>query len=66
MARTGAPGAKGITAFLVPADAAGLAFGAPERKMGWRAQPARQVILDEVRVPASAVLGEVGGASASR
>ena len=61
MARTGAPGAKGITAFLVPADAAGLSFGPNEHKMGWNAQPTRQVILDEVRVPASTVLGEVGG-----
>lgn len=60
MARTGAPGAKGITAFLVPADAAGLSFGPNEHKMGWNAQPTRQVILDEVRVPASAVLGKVG------
>jgi len=61
MARTGAPGAKGITAFLVPADAAGLSFGPNEHKMGWNAQPTRQVILDEVRVPASAILGDVGG-----
>lgn len=60
MARTGARGAKGITAFLVPADAAGLSFGPNEHKMGWNAQPTRQVILDEVRVAASAVLGEVG------
>ncbi len=61
MARTGEPGAKGITAFLVPADAVGLSFGANEQKMGWNAQPTRQVILDEVRVPASAVLGQLGG-----
>ncbi|GAA1635347.1 acyl-CoA dehydrogenase family protein [Microbacterium flavum] len=67
MARTGAStghgtgGAKGITAFLVGADAAGLSFGPNEQKMGWNAQPTRQVILDEVRVPASAILGEVGG-----
>jgi alkylation response protein AidB-like acyl-CoA dehydrogenase len=61
MARTGAPGAKGITAFLVPAEAAGLSFGPNEQKMGWNAQPTRQVILDEVRVPASAVLGSLGG-----
>ncbi|RZI94603.1 MAG: acyl-CoA dehydrogenase [Microbacterium sp.] len=61
MARTGEPGSRGITAFLVPGDAAGLSFGAPEKKMGWNAQPTRQVILDEVRVPASAVLGELGG-----
>lgn len=60
MARTGEPGARGISAFLVPADVAGLSFGPHERKMGWNAQPTRQVILDEVRVPASALLGGVG------
>ena len=61
MARTGEPGAKGITAFLVPADAPGLSFGPNEQKMGWNAQPTRQVILGEVRVPAAAILGELGG-----
>ena len=61
MARTGEPGAKGITAFLVPAHAPGLSFGPNEQKMGWNAQPTRQVILDEVRVPAAAILGELGG-----
>jgi alkylation response protein AidB-like acyl-CoA dehydrogenase len=66
MARTGEPGARGISAFLVPADAEGLSFGPNERKMGWNAQPTRQVILDEVRVPASALLGGVGEGSASR
>ncbi|MFE7845815.1 acyl-CoA dehydrogenase family protein [Microbacterium sp. NPDC057407] len=60
MARTGEPGARGITAFLVPADTAGLSFGANEKKMGWNAQPTRQVILDEVRVPVSNVLGVEG------
>jgi alkylation response protein AidB-like acyl-CoA dehydrogenase len=60
MARTGEPGARGITAFVVPATAAGLSFGANEKKMGWNAQPTRQVVFDEVRVPASAVLGELG------
>ena len=60
MARSGEPGARGITAFLVPADTAGLSFGAIEHKMGWNAQPTRQVILDEVRVPAANVLGGEG------
>ncbi len=62
MARTGeaGSGAKGISAFLVPGDAAGLSFGAEEKKMGWHAQPTRQVIFDGVRVPASALLGEEG------
>ncbi|MCK8468858.1 acyl-CoA dehydrogenase family protein [Microbacterium sp. KSW4-16] len=60
MARTGEPGARGISAFLVPGDAEALSFGAPEKKMGWHAQPTRQVILDGVRVPASAMLGDEG------
>ena len=60
MARTGEPGARGITAFLVPDGTPGLSFGAPEHKMGWNAQPTRQVILDEVRVPASSILGGEG------
>ena len=60
MARTGEPGARGITAFLVPADTPGLSFGAIEHKMGWNAQPTRQVILDEVRVPAANILGGEG------
>jgi len=60
MARTGVPGARGISAFLVPGDAAGLSFGAPEEKMGWHAQPTRQVVLDGVRVPATSMLGSEG------
>ncbi|MRH28087.1 acyl-CoA dehydrogenase [Microbacterium sp. SYP-A9085] len=60
MARTGEPGARGITAFIVENGLPGLSFGANEKKMGWNAQPTRQVILDEVRVPASAVLGGEG------
>ncbi len=61
MARTGEAGARGITAFLVPGDASGLTFGPHEKKMGWRAQPTRQVILDRVRIPVDAVLGQVSG-----
>ena len=60
MARTGEPGARGISAFLVPGDSEALSFGAPEKKMGWHAQPTRQVILDGVRVPASSMLGDEG------
>ena len=60
MARTGEPGARGISAFLVPGDAESLSFGPHEKKMGWHAQPTRQVIFDGVRVPASARLGDEG------
>ncbi|AYF74970.1 acyl-CoA dehydrogenase [Nocardia yunnanensis] len=60
MARTGDEGARGISAFIVPADTPGLSFGANERKMGWNAQPTRQVILDQARVPAANLLGAEG------
>lgn len=60
MARTGGPGAKGISAFLVEKDAEGLSFGANEKKMGWSAQPTRAVMLDRVKVSADAMLGPKG------
>jgi alkylation response protein AidB-like acyl-CoA dehydrogenase len=60
MARTGEPGARGITAFIVPDGTPGLSFGVKEQKMGWKAQPTRQVILDEVRIPAASILGAPG------
>jgi len=61
MARTGDTGARGISAFIVPKDTPGLSFGANEKKMGWNAQPTRQVILDGARVPADNLLGTEGG-----
>ncbi|MFC5500777.1 acyl-CoA dehydrogenase family protein [Lysinimonas soli] len=51
MARTAETGSHGISAIVVPADAAGLGFGPLEKKMGWHAQPTRQVIFDNVHVP---------------
>lgn len=60
MARTGGPGAGGISAFLVEAGTPGLDFGPDEAKMGWNAQPTRQVILQECRVPAGNRLGAEG------
>lgn len=60
MARTGGPGAKGVSAFLVEKNAAGLSFGANEKKMGWNAQPTRAVMLDKVPVKADAMLGPEG------
>lgn len=60
MARTGEPGHKGISTFVVEAGAEGLSFGANEKKMGWNAQPTRQVIFDGVRVSADQRLGEEG------
>ncbi len=60
MARTSDDGAKGISTFIIDKDTPGLSFGANERKMGWKSQPTRQVILDGVRVPAANRLGEEG------
>ncbi|NLU84435.1 isobutyryl-CoA dehydrogenase [Rhodococcus sp. HNM0569] len=60
MARTGEAGPRGISAFVVEKDTPGLSFGADEIKMGWNAQPTRQVILEGVRVPASHRLGSEG------
>ncbi|MFJ9967581.1 acyl-CoA dehydrogenase family protein [Streptomyces avermitilis] len=60
MARTSENGARGITAFIVDKDTDGLSFGAEERKMGWSAQPTRQVIMDGVRVPEGNRLGAEG------
>jgi alkylation response protein AidB-like acyl-CoA dehydrogenase len=50
----------GISAFLVPKDTEGLSFGANEKKMGWNAQPTRQVMFDQVRLPLSHRLGSEG------
>ena len=60
MVRTGGPGAGGISAMLVPKETKGLSFGANEKKMGWNAQPTRQVIFEAARIPADALLGEEG------
>ena len=60
LARTADTGARGISAFIVDKDTPGVSFGPDEVKMGWNTQPTRQVILDDVRVPVSARLGEEG------
>jgi alkylation response protein AidB-like acyl-CoA dehydrogenase len=60
MARTGGPGPDGISAIVVPAGTAGMSFGPNEKKMGWNAQPTRQVMFDDVRVPVSHRLGAEG------
>lgn len=53
-------GYKGITAFIVERGAAGFTVGRPEDKLGIRASSTCPLALDGVRVPADAVLGEVG------
>lgn len=53
-------GPFGITAFLVPAGATGLTVGKPVEKMGLRTSPMSEVLLDDLFVPESAVLGKPG------
>ena len=53
-------GYKGITAFLVEREMPGFAVGKREDKLGIRASSTTELILDDVRVPADNVLGEVG------
>jgi acyl-CoA dehydrogenase len=56
---TAGPKSRGITAFLVPGDAAGLRAGAKERKLGIRASSTTQVFFEDCRVGTDAVLGQV-------
>lgn len=60
MARTGEAGAKGVSAFVVPAQADGISYGRKEPKMGWNSQPTRAVTFENVVIPASHLLGEEG------
>ena len=54
-------GAEGVSAFLVPRDAPGLSLGAPERKMGQFGAQVCDVVFDDCRVPAEALIGEHEG-----
>ena len=60
MARTGDIGARGISAFVVPADAKGITYGRKEEKMGWNSQPTRGITFEGVRIPAANLLGSEG------
>lgn len=60
MARTSEDGANGISAFAVPADTSGITFGRKEEKLGWNSQPTRGITFEEVRVPATHLLGNEG------
>ncbi len=59
-ARTGGDGPRGISAFLVPTDTAGLTRREIHGKLGLRGQPTAELVFDGVRVPADALLGEEG------
>lgn len=50
----------GISAFVVERSDPGVSFGAPERKLGIKGSPTREVYLDKVRIPADRMIGEEG------
>ena len=53
-------GSKGISAFVVEKSDAGVSFGAPEKKLGIKGSPTREVYFDDVRIPGDRIIGEEG------
>lgn len=60
MARTGNAGARGVSAFIVSKDTPGLSFGKKEEKMGLRASPTAEMLLENAVVPANNLIGAEG------
>lgn len=55
-----APKGKGISTFLIEADAPGMTIGKPESKLGQHGSPSNPIIFEDCRVPADAIMGEEG------
>ncbi|GIE79323.1 acyl-CoA dehydrogenase [Actinoplanes philippinensis] len=51
---------RGISAFVVEKSDAGVSFGAPEKKLGIKGSPTREVYFDNVRIPADRIIGAEG------
>jgi alkylation response protein AidB-like acyl-CoA dehydrogenase len=51
---------RGISAFVVEKSDEGVSFGAPEKKLGIKGSPTREVYLDHVRIPESRLIGAEG------
>lgn len=60
MARTGAEGSKGVSAFIVRDGAKGFSFGKAEKKMGWKTSPTRELVFENCFVPDENLLLEEG------
>jgi alkylation response protein AidB-like acyl-CoA dehydrogenase len=60
MARTGEPGPKGISCFVVPANQDGIIYGKKEEKLGWNSQPTRLITFVDVKIPKEYLVGEQG------
>lgn len=61
MARTGGPGAKGVSAFLVPTQTPGFSATKVKGKLGLRSCDTAELVLDDVKLPSDALLGETEG-----
>ncbi len=59
-ARTGGPGPRGVSAFLVPTDTPGFARTEIKGKLGLRGQATAELSFDDMRIPASSMLGAEG------
>jgi alkylation response protein AidB-like acyl-CoA dehydrogenase len=55
-----AQGARGISAFVLEKNDPGVSFGALEKKLGIKGSPTREVIMDDVRIPADRIIGDEG------
>ncbi len=55
-----AAGPRGISAFVVESSDPGISFGEPEKKMGIKGSPTREVYFDDCRIPADRLIGEPG------
>lgn len=53
-------GARGVSAFLIPADTIGLSATPPEKKVGLKSSVTTQIVLEDCVIPASALLAEEG------
>jgi alkylation response protein AidB-like acyl-CoA dehydrogenase len=51
---------RGISAFVVEKSDEGVSFGAPEKKLGIKGSPTREVYFDNVRIPADRIIGDEG------
>lgn len=60
MARTGGDGPSGISCFAMPADTPGVQYGKLEKKLGWNSQPTAAVVMEDVVLPKSAMVGAPG------
>ena len=60
MARTGKPGAHGISSFIVRDGTKGFSYGKKESKMGWRVSPTREILFDNCFIPEENLLKKEG------